>query len=75
MTVARIKSDTESADDLAADKAVEAAVQAAVREALLQHKRAGNTVVGWRDGQLELVPPERIPVDDQRGASQERTQP
>ena len=49
---------------LALASKVEAAVQEAVREALLQHKRAGNTVVSWRDGKIELIPPEKIPVDD-----------
>lgn len=44
--------------------AVEAAVQRAVAEALLAHKRAGHSVVSWENGQVVLVPPEDIPVDD-----------
>ena len=35
-----------------------------VREALQQHKRAGNPIVVWRDGQIVWIPPEKIPVDD-----------
>jgi len=35
-----------------------------VREALLQHKRAGNPIVVWRDGQMVWIPPEEIPIDD-----------
>ena len=52
------------AEHLAEAEAIEAAVQEAVREALLQHKRAGNPVVGWRDGKIEWVPAEQIPVED-----------
>jgi plasmid stabilization system protein ParE len=62
--MADIRNDAAIAERLAQAKAVEAAIQAAVREALLQHKRAGNPVVGWRDGKIEWVPPEQIPVDD-----------
>ena len=35
----------------------------AIREALLQHKRAGNPVAVWRDGQVVWVPPEEIPEE------------
>ena len=38
------------------------ALQAAVRDALIDHKRAGNPVAIWRDGRVELVQPEDIPV-------------
>jgi hypothetical protein len=34
----------------------------AVCEALLRHKRAGNAVAVWRDGQVVWVPPEDIPT-------------
>jgi hypothetical protein len=40
-----------------------AACQEAVREAMLFHKRNGNSVAGWRDGQVVIVPPEEIVVD------------
>jgi hypothetical protein len=40
-----------------------AASQEAVREALLFHKRNGNSVAGWRDGRVVIVPPEEIVVD------------
>jgi hypothetical protein len=40
-----------------------AASQEAVREALTFHKRNGNSVVGWRDGRVVIVPPEEIEVD------------
>ena len=40
-----------------------AAGQEAVREALLYHKRNGNSIVVWRDGRVVIVPPEEIEVD------------
>jgi hypothetical protein len=45
------------------------AMDVAVREALLQHKRAGNSVAVWRDGQVVWVPPTEIPeeLDDAPG--------
>ena len=36
----------------------------AVREALLSHKRAGNPVAVWRNGRVEWIQPDDIPVDD-----------
>ena len=38
------------------------AAQQAVREALLHHKRAGNPVVGTKNGRIVLIPPEQIKV-------------
>ena len=46
------------------DKVTEALARG-VREALLQHKRAGNPIVVWREGQIVWVPPEDIPVADE----------
>jgi hypothetical protein len=40
-----------------------AAGQEAVREALLFHKRNGNSIAVWRDGRVVIVPPEEIVVD------------
>jgi hypothetical protein len=39
------------------------AMERAIREALLQHKRAGNPVAVWRDGQVVWIPPEDLPAD------------
>lgn len=44
---------------------IKAALDLAVREALLQHKRAGNPIVVWRNGRVEWVQPEDIPVEDE----------
>jgi len=43
---------------------IDAALAKAVREALLQHKRAGNPIAVWRDGQVVWIPPEEIEVDE-----------
>jgi hypothetical protein len=42
------------------------AMARAVRRALLQHKRAGNPIAAWQDGQVVWIPPEEIPVEDDR---------
>ncbi|MDQ1560364.1 MAG: hypothetical protein QOD32_3424 [Pyrinomonadaceae bacterium] len=44
-------------------KSIEHAMRRAVRQALLTHKRAGNTVAAWRDGRVVLVAAEKIAVD------------
>ena len=49
---------------LAETDAVEAAVQESVREALLMHKRLGNPVATWENGQVVWIPADQIPVDD-----------
>lgn len=36
----------------------------AVRAAVLEHKRAGNSIAVWRDGKVVIVPPEEIFWDD-----------
>ncbi len=34
-----------------------------VRDALLKHKRAGNSIVVWREGKAVWIKPEEISVD------------
>lgn len=46
---------------LAEADAVEAAVREAVQEAVQMHKRLGNPVATWRDGQVVWIPPHEIP--------------
>jgi hypothetical protein len=41
---------------------IEAALQQAVQSALRDHKRAGNSIAVWRDGQVVWLAPEDIPV-------------
>jgi hypothetical protein len=45
-------------------RAIDAALAKAVREAVLQHKRAGNPVAVWRDGQVVWIPADAIVVDE-----------
>lgn len=39
------------------------ALRLAVREALWKHKIEGNPVVVWRNGRVEWIPPEEIPIE------------
>ncbi len=48
-------------------KEIDAALERAGRQALLLHKRAGQPVVVWRDGQVVWVPPEEIEVNEDEG--------
>lgn len=43
---------------------IDAACKRAVREALLMHKRAGNPVAVWRDGEVVLLQPDEIDAAD-----------
>ena len=39
-------------------KEIDEALQEAVRMALLQHKKAGNPIVSWKDGKAVWIQPE-----------------
>jgi hypothetical protein len=45
-------------------KEVEALFQQAVQRALWRHKRLGNPVAVWENGQVVIVPPEEIVIDE-----------
>ena len=45
-------------------KEIEAILNEAVRQALLAHKRAGNSIAVWEDGKVVIIPPEEIDVED-----------
>ncbi|HLL71665.1 MAG TPA: hypothetical protein VK363_09550 [Pyrinomonadaceae bacterium] len=45
-------------------KSIEHAMRRAVEQALLTHKRAGNTVATWKDGRVVLVTAEKIVVEE-----------
>lgn len=52
-------------DELFRDgKEIDAALRNAVQQALLQHKMAGNSVAEWRDGNVVLIKPEDIVVEE-----------
>lgn len=42
---------------------VEALFQQAVQRALWRHKRLGNPVAVWENGQVVMVPPEEIEIE------------
>ena len=46
-------------------KTIEHILRRAVRHALLEHKRAGNTIAAWADGRVVLIPAEEIQIDDE----------
>lgn len=43
--------------------AVDEAARRAVRHALLTNKRAGHSISAWKDGEVVIIPPERIEVE------------
>jgi hypothetical protein len=43
---------------------IDRALQRAVREAILRHKKLGNPIATWRDGQVVWIPPEEIDVPE-----------
>ena len=57
--------DNDVAARFADDRTVESTLNRAVREALLRHKRLGESIAVWRDGQVVIVPPEEIVVDEE----------
>ena len=44
-------------------KEVEAVLRKAVRGALMEHKRAGNSIVAWKDGSVRFIKPEDIIIE------------
>jgi hypothetical protein len=52
-------------------KEIEQAFKLAVRDALRMHKRIGNPIAAWKDGQVVIIPPEEIliPIDDPTSTS------
>ncbi len=40
---------------------VEQAMQRGVREALIRHKKLGESIAVWQDGKAVILPPEEIP--------------
>lgn len=54
-------------DELFRDgKEIDTALRNAVQQALLQHKKAGNSVAEWRDGKVVLIKPEDIVVEEKQ---------
>lgn len=51
---------------------IQNALNRAVRDALQMHKRMGNPVCGWRDGQIVRIQPEDIPTPEELDAGGSR---
>jgi len=49
---------------------IERILRRAVRHALLEHKRAGNTIAAWEDGQVVLIPAQAIQIEDDAESEQ-----
>jgi hypothetical protein len=41
---------------------IDLALKRAIKEALLRHKKLGNSIVVWRDGEVVQIPPQEIPA-------------
>lgn len=48
------------------------AIQKAVRAAVLDHKRSGNPIAGWKEGRVVIVPPEEIFADEDFMTTEEK---
>lgn len=47
------------------DEEVDTAVKEAVRRALAEHKRKGNAIAVWEEGEVRIVSPEEIQVPEE----------
>ena len=52
-------------------KKIEHILRRAVRRALLEHKRAGNTIASWEQGRVVLIPAAEIQVEDDNESARE----
>ena len=60
-------SNPKSVTELLANRAaVTRAMRAGVRAALLEHKRAGRSIVVWENGRVVELPADKIPVNEPR---------
>jgi len=54
---------------------IDRAAREGVRQALLRHKRLGESIVVWRDGKVVEIPAEEIQVDEETPAAPDRAEP
>ncbi len=54
-------------------KTIERVLRRAVRHALLEHKRAGNTIAAWENGRAVLIPAEEIQIADEEALIRDET--
>ena len=56
---------------LADGTVIEDILRRAVRHALLEHKRAGNTIAAWANGRVVLIPAADIQIGDEDESARE----
>lgn len=61
----RLRDDIDIPARLKDDDLIENALEQAARDALLDHKRTGDPIVVWENGQVVWIPAEKIEVDSQ----------
>lgn len=44
---------------------IDKALRQGVRDALIRHKKLGNSIVVWRDGKIVHIPPDEIQLPDE----------
>lgn len=59
--VSNFKAESEIARVFDQGEQIDEAVTEAVKDALSFHKRMGNAISIWSDGQVKLIPPDEIP--------------
>ena len=64
MPKGKTKSQSKTNDSRALEAAVERAAQAAVRDALILHKKLGNPIAVWENGQVRWIPADEIVIPD-----------
>ena len=65
MQTSGIKIDLEKSENLLVEhgKEIEKILRFAVRQAVISHKKAGNSVAIWKDGKAILIAPDEIEVE------------
>lgn len=52
-------------------KAIEGVLQRAVDHALSMHRRLGNPIAVWKDGKVEIIPPDQIVLSSEVPSTKE----
>ena len=62
------RNDKRTTEELAQDsRVITRGLALAVRDALIRHKKLGESIAVWRDGKVAIIPPEEIvipPLDE-----------
>jgi hypothetical protein len=65
MRTSGIKIDLENSENVLFENAekIEKILEFAVRQAVIAHRRAGNSIAVWKDGKAVLIAPDEIEVE------------